>query len=202
MQKLTPQQHRVFQAICDSIDKTGYPPSVRELCGKLGLRSTATVHAHLRTLERKGYIRKDAQKSRAFNITVGPSSEPDGVVMVPLLGMVRAGEPVLATENVEQVIPFPKALAKSDDLFLLRIDGESMIEAGILPGDLVLVRRQESAEDGDTVVALLEDEATVKTFYKEKDRVRLQPQNESMAPIITKDVRILGKVVGLYRNVR
>ncbi len=202
MDKLTPQQSRVFQAICDCIDETGYPPSVRELCQRLDLKSTATVHTHLRNLERKGYIKREAQKSRAFNITQSAANEPEGIVMVPLLGMVRAGMPVLAVENIEEVIPFPKALVKSDNLFLLRVEGESMVEAGILPGDYVLVRQQDSAEDGDTVVALLGDEATIKTFYREKDRIRLQPQNSTMSPIVSRDVRILGKVVGLYRSVR
>jgi len=199
MEKLTPQQTRVLEVIRQSIRETGYPPSVRELGQRLGLKSTATVHSHLRTLERKGYLRRAAQKSRAFNVVDDGVTESP-TILVPLVGTVRAGVPILAAENIEELIPFPRSLVKGDDVFLLEVEGQSMIGAGILDGDYVLVRQQDSAENGDIVVALLEDEATVKRFYKEKDAVRLQPENPEMSPIIAKNVRILGKVIGLYRN--
>jgi len=203
MTKLTAQQAKVLEAIKESIRRTGYPPSVRELGAILGLKSTATVHTHLRNLERKGFLKRTAQKSRAFNIIDDFSeTDPGPVVMVPLVGMVRAGTPVLAVENIEDMVPFPRSFVKSENVFLLRVEGDSMIGAGIFDGDYVLVRQQESAVNGDIVVALLGDEATVKTFYKEKDAVRLQPENPRLAPIISRDVRIIGKVIGLYRNVR
>ncbi len=203
MTKLTAQQAKVLEAIRGSIRETGYPPSVRELGGLLGLKSTATVHTHLRNLERKGFLKRTAQKSRAFNITDDfAEKSPGPVLMVPLVGMVRAGTPVLAVENIEDMVPFPRSFVKSENVFLLRVEGDSMIDAGIFDGDFVLVRQQESAQNGDIVVALLGEEATVKTFYREKDAVRLQPENPRLAPIISRDVRVIGKVVGLYRSVR
>lgn len=202
MAKLTAQQARVLEVIRQSIREVGYPPSVRELGEMLGLKSTATVHTHLRNLERKGYLKREAQKSRAFNIADTYSEkEPGPVVMVPLVGMVRAGTPVLAVENIEDMVPFPRTFVKSENVFLLQVQGDSMIEAGIYDGDFVLVRQQDSADNGDIVVALLGDEATVKSFYKEKDAVRLQPQNPRLSPIVSRDVRVLGKVIGLYRSV-
>jgi len=201
MEKLTARQARVLEAIRESIKETGYPPSVRELGEKLGLKSTATVHNHLRTLERKGYLKRAAQKSRAYNLVDGfKMKEPGPIVMVPLVGKVRAGTPILAVENVEDMMPFPRSFVKTDNVFLLQVEGDSMVGAGILQGDYVLVRQQDTAEDGDIVVALLDDEATVKRFYKEKDAIRLQPENPQVRPIISKDVRILGKVIGLYRS--
>jgi repressor LexA len=201
--KLTAQQAKVLEAIKESIRESGYPPSVRELCGRLSLKSTATVHTHLRNLERKGYLKRTAQKSRAFNITDDyVEKSPGPVLMLPLVGMVRAGSPVLAVENIEDMVPFPRSFVKSENVFLLRVEGDSMIDAGIFEGDFVLVRQQEAATNGDIVVALLGDEATVKTFYKEKDAVRLQPENPRLAPIVSRDVKVVGKVIGLYRNVR
>ena len=201
MANLTEQQARVLEVIRESIREHGYPPSVRELGEKLGLKSTATVHTHLRNLERKGFLKRTAQKSRAYNLTTAPDAREAGpVVMVPLVGMVRAGTPVLAVENIEDMVPFPRSFVRSENVFLLRVQGDSMIEAGIFDGDYVLVRQQEYAENGDIVVALLGDEATVKVFYKEKDGVSLQPRNSRLAPIVTRDVRIIGKVVGLYRS--
>lgn len=199
MEKLTPQQERVLQVIKEIIAETGYPPSVRELGKRLGLKSTATVHSHLATLERKGYIHKTAQKSRAFNLVQKEVTPP--TVLVPLVGKVRAGMPILASENISEMLPFPKSLVKGENVFLLQVEGDSMIGAGIYANDYVLVRQQETAEDGDIVVALIEDEATVKRFFKEKDAVRLQPENPHMEPIISRDVRILGKVIGLYRTI-
>lgn len=203
MAKLTTQQARVLEVIKECIRETGYPPSVRELGERLGLRSTATVHTHLRNLERKGFLKRVAQKSRAFNIT-DPSGEkePGPVVMVPLVGMVRAGTPVLAVENIEDMVPFPRSFIKAENVFLLRVQGDSMVDAGILDGDYVLVRQQDTADNGDIVVALLGEEATVKSFFREKDAVRLQPENPRLSPIVSRDVRVLGKVVGLYRAVR
>ncbi|HHY12651.1 MAG TPA: transcriptional repressor LexA [Firmicutes bacterium] len=201
MEKLTFQQARVLKAIRQYIRETGYPPSVRELGKRLGLKSTATVHSHLRTLERKGYLMRTAQKSRAFTV-VGDDkdNQPAPAVMVPVVGMVRAGVPVLAVENIDEFVPLPRSFVRSENVFMLQVEGDSMIGAGIFDGDLVLVRQQESADNGDIVVALLDDEATVKTFYKEEDTIRLQPQNPNLSPIISKDVRILGKVIGLYRS--
>ncbi|HHX27810.1 MAG: transcriptional repressor LexA [Bacillota bacterium] len=203
MASLTEQQARVLEVIRESIREHGYPPSVRELGARLGLKSTATVHTHLRNLERKGFLKRAAQKSRAFNLTEAPLKRAgEQVIMVPLVGMVRAGTPVLAVENIEDMVPFPRAFVKAENVFLLRVQGDSMIEAGIFDGDYVLVRQQEHADNGDIVVALLGDEATVKSFYREKDAVRLQPRNSRLAPIVSKDVRVVGKVVGLYRSVR
>jgi repressor LexA len=201
MVKLTAQQARVLAVIKESIRGTGYPPSVRELGELLGLKSTATVHTHLRNLERKGYLKRVAQKSRAFNVTDSfTQKDPGPVVMVPLVGVVRAGIPVLAVENIEDMLPFPRTFVKAENVFLLQVQGDSMIEAGIYEGDYVLVRQQDSADNGDIVVALLGDEATVKSFYREKDAVRLQPQNSRLSPIVSRDVRVLGKVIGLYRS--
>lgn len=203
MAGLTTQQARVLEVIRQSIREIGYPPSVRELGEKLGLKSTATVHTHLRNLERKGYLTRVAQKSRAFNVTDSfTGKEPGPVVMVPLVGTVRAGMPVLAVENIEDIVPFPRSFVRSENVFLLQVHGDSMVDAGILDGDYVLVRQQDTADNGDIVVALLGDEATVKTFYRERDTVRLQPQNPRMDAIVSRNVRVLGKVVGLYRSVR
>ncbi len=200
MDKLTTQQARVLEAIKQIIQETGYPPSVRELGERLGLKSTATVHTHLRNLERKGFLKREAQKSRAFNITESPPEKyPRSAVMVPIVGVVRAGTPVLAVENIEDVVPFPRHFVKSENVFLLKVEGDSMIGAGIYHGDYVLVRQQDNADNGDIVVALLEDEATVKTFFREKNAVRLQPENPEMEPIIARSVKILGRVMGLYR---
>lgn len=201
MEKLTYQQSRVLEAIKEYLQETGYPPSVRELGKKLGLKSTATVHSHLRTLERKGYLLRTAQKSRAYTI-VGDivHEQPLPAVMVPVVGMVREGVPVLAVENIEEYVPLPRSFVRSENVFMLQVEGDSMIGAGIHEGDYVIVRQQDTAENGDIVVALIDDEATVKTFYKEKGAIRLQPENPEMSPIISKDVRILGKVIGLYRS--
>ncbi|MGE5578571.1 MAG: transcriptional repressor LexA [Bacillota bacterium] len=204
MSKLTDQQSKVLEVIRESIRETGYPPSVRELGERLGLKSTATVHTHLRNLERKGFLKRVAQKSRAFNVVEEQPEAgraPGSIVMVPLVGMVRAGMPVLAAQNIEDMVPFPRDFVKAENVFLLRVQGDSMIDAGIFEGDYVLVRQQEWADNGDIVVALLGDEATVKVFYKEKDSVRLQPRNPRLSPIVARDVRVLGKVVGLYRSV-
>ncbi len=201
MEQLTIQQANVLNTIQQYIRETGYPPSVRELGKKLGLKSTATVHSHLKTLERKGYLLRTAQKSRAFTVVDRKKpSQPASTVMVPMVGTVRAGTPVLAVENIEEYIPLPYTFVKTKNAFMLQVEGNSMVDVGIFEGDLVLVRQQDTADNGDIVVALLEDEATVKTFYKEKHSIRLQPENPELKPIISKNVRILGKVIGVVRT--
>lgn len=203
--KLTRRQRQIYDYIKGQIRARGYPPSVREIGEAVGLRSSSTVHGHLNRLEEKGYIRRDPTKPRAIEI-VGeslyptPSLDDRRLVHVPLVGQVTAGTPILAVENIEDHLPFSRDLVGDDDVFMLRVRGDSMIEAGILDGDHVIVRRQDAASNGEIVVALLEDEATVKRFYRENDHVRLQPENRFMEPIITRDVRILGKVIGLFRR--
>ena len=201
--KLSAGEEEILNLLRQGIIENGYPPTVREICAMTGLKSTATVHGYLERLEKKGYIKKAEDKPRAITIINHEDYYADAVeaVLVPLVGEVAAGSPILATENIETSYPLPKEMVKESDCFLLRIRGESMIEAGILPGDLVLVRRQNAADNGDIVVALIEDEATVKRFFKEKNQVRLQPENSIMEPIFTKDVNILGKVIGLLRTI-
>ncbi len=200
---LSKKQTEILLYIKREASNKGYPPTVREICVGVNLRSPSSVHAHLNTLEKKGYIRKDATKPRAIEII----NYDDGMIMVkkktvdvPILGRVTAGAPILAVENIEDTYPIPQEEAEGDDVFMLKIQGESMIDAGIMDGDLVLVKEQSHARDGDIVVALLGEEATVKRFYKEKDRIRLQPENQFMEPIYARDVRILGKIKGLYRK--
>lgn len=201
--KLSAREEEILNLLRQGIMENGYPPTVREICAMTGLKSTATVHGYLERLEKKGYIKKAEDKPRAITIINHEDYYADAVeaVLVPLVGEVAAGSPILATENIETSYPLPKEMVKESDCFLLRIRGESMIEAGILPGDLVLVRRQNAADNGDIVVALIKDEATVKRFFKEKNQVRLQPENSIMEPIFTKDVNILGKVIGLLRTI-
>lgn len=200
---LSDKQIRILNFIKNELQTKGYPPAVREICKAVNLKSTSTVHGHLSKLEKKGYIRKDPTKPRAIEILdkndEGIFSRKE-IVNVPIVGKVTAGQPILAVENIEDTFPVPVDLVENNSAFMLSVQGESMIEAGILDGDYVLVKQQNIAINGDIVVALLEDEATVKTFYKEKDHVRLQPQNKLMDPIITRDVKILGKVVGVYRT--
>lgn len=201
MDGLSERQRQILDFIKREIRRKGYPPSVREIGEAVGLRSSATVHAHLARLEEKGYIRRDPVKPRAIEVLEDdPYYRKKRVVNVPVVGRVTAGTPILAVENIEDVFPLPYELVGDENVFLLRVRGESMIEAGIYDGDYVLVRQQQHARDGDIVVALLGDEATVKRFYKEQDHVRLQPENSLMDPIITRDVQILGKVTGLFRT--
>lgn len=198
---LTMRQKQILDYIKEHTLKKGYPPSVREIGTAVGLSSSSTVHNHLSRLEHKGCIRRDPTKPRAIEVLEAGSPFPrKRMVGVPLVGKVTAGAPILAVENVEDVIPLPWDLVRSEDVFLLRVRGESMIEDGILDGDQVIVRKQDTAENGDIVVALLEDEATVKRFYREGDRVRLQPANELLEPIWVREVKILGKVIGLLRR--
>ena len=203
------------RAISDYIVKlskvNGYPPSVREIGKAVGLKSTATVHGYLAKLEQKGYIKKESQKGRTLKLLKGSSgksvtdSKKDfytgkEMVDVPVIGKITAGAPILAVENVTDTFPIPIDFVGNAESFMLTVRGESMIEAGILDGDYILVKRQNTANNGEIVVALIEDEATVKTFYKEKDHIRLQPENSTMDPIIVPDCKILGKVSGVFRK--
>lgn len=202
--KATDKQLRVLTYVKDQIRKNGYAPSVREICQALGLHSTSTVHGYLARLQKKGLIQKAALKPRTIRITNG-DDEPafyasKEMVDVPIIGKVTAGMPILAVENREDTFPLPIDFVGNSESFMLRVRGDSMIEAGILDGDLVLVKRQNTAENGEIVVALIEDEATVKTFFKEKNHIRLQPQNSFMQPIIVPSCVILGKVAGVFRK--
>lgn len=204
MEKLTKRQQDILDFIKQKVQEKGYPPSVREIGQAVGLASSSTVHGHLSRLEEKGYIRRDPTKPRAIEILGGDTfkEETGAVVHVPIIGKVTAGTPITAIESVEEHFPLPSNLVSGvEKVFMLRISGDSMIEAGILDGDLVVVRQQQSAYNGEIVVALTEDnEATVKRFYKEKDHFRLQPENSSLAPIILKQVSVIGKVIGVYRD--
>ena len=201
---LTAKQRVVLDYIKKATMEKGYPPSVREIGAAVKLRSTSTVHNHLANLERKGYIKRDPTKPRALEIFDSPFQENDSkrkLVQVPVLGSVTAGLPVLAVENVEEYFPLPmKFIETNDDVFMLTINGSSMIEAGIYDGDYVLVLRKDTASNGDIVVALLDQEATVKRFYKEEGYYRLQPENSQMDPLLVDEVTILGKVIGLMRR--
>ena len=191
------------QVLKKLIAENGYPPTVREIGEKAHLSSPATIHFHLKKLEEKGYIKKGGNKNRTLEILVPNEyiQEKENVVDVPLLGKVTAGTPIEAIETPDEYFSLPANLITTkSDVFTLRVSGESMIEAGILDGDLILVRKQNVAKNGEIVVALIEDEATVKTFYKEKDHIRLQPENSTMDPIIVPDCKILGRVVGVFRK--
>ena len=198
--KISPKQQEILEFIKEQILTRGFPPSVRDICEAVHLKSTSSVHSHLETLEKNGYIRRDPTKPRAieilddtFNLTRRE------VTNVPLVGRVAAGEPILAQENIENYFPIPVEMLPNNNTFMLTVKGESMINAGILDGDYVLVEEQHTALNGDMVVALIEDGATVKTFYKEEGMIRLQPENDFMDPIIVRDVQILGKVIGVFR---
>ena len=198
--KITQKQQEILDYIKNEILNRGFPPAVREICDAVDLKSTSSVHAHLETLERNGYIRRDPTKPRAieilddnFNLTRRE------MVNVPMIGTVAAGQPLLAVENIENYFPIPVEYMPNEQTFMLRVKGDSMINIGILDGDQVLVRKTSSAENGDIVVALIEDGATVKTFYRENGFIRLQPENDTMDPIIVKNVTILGKVFGVFR---
>lgn len=204
LEDLTQKQIEILLYIKSEVQRQGYPPAVREICKGVDIKSTSTVHGHLEKLEAKGYIRKDPTKPRAIEILDRNEDfllSPKRTIDVPILGKVTAGAPILAVENIEDTYPVPLDLVEGHDVFMLKIQGDSMIDAGILDGDLVLVKEQKSAINGDIVVALLDDEATVKRFFKEKDSIKLQPENQFMKPIFSKDVLILGKVIGLYRKV-
>jgi repressor LexA len=206
MSKLSIRQLAILDFIKNEVKDKGYPPSVREIGEAVGLASSSTVHGHLERLEKKGLIRRDPTKPRAIEITDGSLTEGSSfalsVVRVPLVGRVTAGVPITATENIEDYFPLPSHYVGDYNVFMLSIVGDSMIDAGIHDGDYVIVRQQQAANNGDIVVAMTEDdEATVKRFYKEKDHIRLQPENRSMEPIRLKNVTILGRVVGLFRDI-
>ncbi|MBO8137580.1 MAG: transcriptional repressor LexA [Desulfotomaculum sp.] len=205
---LNDREQSILNVIKENIREKGYPPSVREIGQSVGLSSSSTVHSYLKKLEQKGYIRRDPTKPRAIELLneenyshLPRSGDENEMVEVPVLGQVAAGSPLLAVESCEDVITLPRSFTGYGELFMLKVRGDSMIDAGILQGDLVLVRRQPSAVNGEIVVALLDGEATVKRFFKEKNYIRLQPENPTMAPILVRDVKILGKVVGLLRNI-
>jgi len=200
---LTKKQQCILDFIKAEVQLKGYPPSVREICDAVGLKSTSTVHGHLTRLEKKGYIRRDSTKPRAIELLEDESNVVPihrATTYVPIVGKVTAGEPILAVENIEETFPLPSEFVDNGDYFMLQIDGESMIEAGILDRDYVLVKQQSDAYNGEIVVAMIEDHATVKTFYKESDRFRLQPENQTMNPIYSNQVDILGIVKGVYRK--
>jgi len=205
MQKISKRQEDILSFIKSEVKKKGYPPSVREIGEAVGLASSSTVHGHLARLESKGFIRRDPTKPRAIEVLdpEGLETMKPGVLHVPLVGKVTAGLPITAIENIEEYFPLPESYGTSEDnLFMLEIVGNSMIEAGILNGDYVVVKQQQTANNGEIVVAMTEDdEATVKRFFREKDYFRLQPENASMDPIILDNVSILGKVVGVYRMI-
>lgn len=201
--KISKKQQEILEYIKSQILERGFPPAVREICEAVNLKSTSSVHSHLETLEKNGYIRRDPTKPRAieilddmFNLTRRE------MVNVPIIGQVAAGQPILAQEHIEDYFPIPVERMPNRQTFLLKVKGESMINAGILDGDMVLVEEIKTASNGDIVVALIEDGATVKTFYREKGIIRLQPENDYMDPILVNDVSILGKVIGVMRFFR
>jgi len=198
---LSAKQKAILDFVKAEIKKNGYPPTVREICGAVKLRSTSTVHAHLETLERKGYIRRSPAKNRSTEVLEEDFYQSAReLVNVPIVGRVAAGVPILADENVEDTFPIPIDYVKNDTCFMLHVKGDSMIDEGILDGDLVLVRQQQNAVNGDIVIALLGEEATVKTFSRQGDFILLTPANAALKPIKTKECSILGKVIGLYRR--
>lgn len=198
--KITAKQKEILEYIKSEILHRGFPPAVREICEAVHLKSTSSVHSHLETLEKNGYIRRDPTKPRAIEI-LDDSFQMlrREMVNVPIVGKIAAGAPILAVENIESYFPIPSEYLPNAETFMLQVEGESMINAGILPGDHILIKQQNVAENGDMIAALLEDSATVKTFYKEKDHYRLQPENDTMDPIIVQDLQILGKVIGVFR---
>lgn len=201
-EELSRKQRQILQFIISEAEQHGYPPSVREIGRAVGLKSTSTVHGHLARLEERGYIRRDPAKPRTIEVLIDRSNQRvKATVGVPVVGKVAAGTPVLAIENIEDYFTLPREFTGEGDLFMLKVRGDSMIEAGIREGDFVVVKQQNSADDGDIVVAMIGgDEATVKRFYRELDHIRLQPENRDLAPIIAKEVAVLGKVVGLLRK--
>ncbi len=211
---LNKREKAILKFIEKQINANGYPPSVREIGKAVDLKSTATVHGYIASLEQKGYIKKESQKGRTLKLLKGGAIEGQEstfdkevysskeMVDVPVIGKITAGEPILAVENVTDTFPIPLDFVGTGESFMLTVRGESMIEAGILDGDYILVRKQNTAHNGEIVVALIGDEATVKTFYKEKDHIRLQPENSTMDPIIVPTCQILGKVSGVFRKMK
>ena len=198
---LTKRQKEIFDFIGKYAAKTGYPPTVREIGKAVGLHSSSTVHAHLANLEKSGLLRRDPSKPRAIEVLVDKAKRVIQPVGLPLVGNVAAGAPILAEENIEEYVDVPDVIGGEDGDYILRVRGESMKNAGIIEGDYVVVHPSETADDGEIVVALIGDEATVKRYFREKDHIRLQPENEAMEPIKTTDAKLLGKVVGVFRRV-
>ena len=198
--KITEKQSQILEYIKAEILSKGYPPAVRDICQAVNLKSTSSVHSHLETLEKNGYLRRDPTKPRTIEILDDSFNlVRREMVNVPIVGTVAAGQPILAVENIENYFPIPSEYMPNEETFMLKVKGESMINAGILDGDQILVKRQSTAKNGDMVVALVDDSATVKTFYKENGHIRLQPENDYMDPIILPDVEIIGKVFGVFR---
>ncbi len=202
MEELTKRQQAILHYIQEEIQEKGYPPAVREIGEAVGLKSPASVHSHLKTLEKYNYIRRDPSKPRAIEVLFDRVSIKKEMIHIPVVGKITAGEPILAEENIDDYFPIPLEYISSSqkDLFILEVKGESMYEAGIYDGDYVIAQKQSYANNKDIVIALTEDGATVKRFFKEKDYFRLQPENSAMEPIIVNDIYILGKVIGLYRR--
>ncbi|AJA48029.1 LexA repressor [Clostridium pasteurianum DSM 525 = ATCC 6013] len=198
--KKVDMQTEIYEFIKSEVINKGYPPSVREICAKVGLSSTSTVHGHLSRMEKKGLIKRDPTKPRAIEL-LGDEGAKKELVNIPIIGKVTAGKPILAFENIEDYFTMPLEFTKNkNDLFILKISGESMIDAGIYDGDFAIIEKTNSAKNGDIVVALIGDEATIKRFYKEKDHIRLQPENSTMDPIIVPNCNIIGELVGIYRR--
>ena len=208
--KISDKQCEILEYIKQEILNRGYPPAVREICEAVNLKSTSSVHSHLETLEKNGYIRRDPTKPRAIMILKTANDEEvtydtdkpfEEMIQVPVIGTVAAGSPILAEQNVEDTLTFPVSLVRNNNSFMLRVKGDSMINVGIYDGDLLIVSPQKVAQNGDIVVAVIGEEATVKTFYREKDRIRLQPENDAMDPIYVKeDIQLAGRVTGLFRT--
>ena len=201
--KISKKQSEILEYMKNEIPNRGFPPSVREICEAVSLKSTSSVHSHLETLEKNGYIRRDPTKPRAIEIVDDNFNlVRRETVNVPIIGKVAAGEPLLAVQNVEGYFPIPSEYMPNKQTFMLVVQGDSMVNAGIFSGDYVVVEKQENAENGDKIVALVEDSATIKTFYKEKDHIRLQPENDYMDPIVIhpeQQFQVLGKVIGVFR---
>lgn len=198
--KISAKQQEILEYIKSQILERGFPPAVRDICEAVHLKSTSSVHSHLETLEKNGYIRRDPTKPRAIEILDDSFNfTRREMVNVPIVGRVAAGEPILAEQNIENYFPIAMEYMPNQQTFMLKVRGESMINAGILDGDMVLVEQRKTAHNGEIIVALIEDGATVKTFYKEEGVIRLQPENDFMDPIIVRDVQILGKVIGVFR---
>jgi repressor LexA len=198
---LTKRQQEIFDFVKQYVGEHGYPPTVRDIGKAIGLASSSTVHAHLANLEKLGLLRRDPTKPRAIEVLKDKAKQVVAPAGLPVVGQVAAGQPVLAEENIEEYVPVPGIAGGDDGEFVLRVKGDSMKDAGILEGDFVIVRKQETAGDGDIVVALVGEEATVKRFFREDDHVRLQPENEALEPIRTREAQVLGRVVGLCRRV-
>ena len=199
-EKITAKQTEILEFIKEEILSKGYPPTVREICEHVNLKSTSSVHSHLETLERKGYIRRDPTKPRTIEILdeqFNPARRE--MTSIPIIGSIAAGQPILAEQNIEDYFPFPADLLPNEETYILRVKGDSMVNAGILDGDRLICEKASTARNGEIVVALIDDSATVKRFYKENGHYRLQPENDSMEPIIVNEVSVIGKVIGVLR---